>query len=97
MIGQGLGVKHMKSKHFSADGRLLESALVPGYRWICVADGYLGGQPALFGKRVSVRFILDSLAEGLTADEVAMDFDLPLDAVKEAITFAADLVARKAV
>ncbi len=58
-----VGVKHMKSDHFSADGRFLESALVPGYRW----------------------------------DEVAMAFDLPMEAVKKTITFAADLVARKAV
>jgi uncharacterized protein (DUF433 family) len=61
----------MKIKHFDDDGRLLESSKIPGYNWICHAEGYLGGQPAVFGKRVSVSFIVNLIAEGLTMDEVA--------------------------
>ena len=78
----------MKTKHFDDEGRLLESSKIPGYNWICLAEGYLGGQPAVFGKRVSVSFIVDLIAEGLTIDEVAEDYDLPIDAIEEAIHFA---------
>ena len=53
-----------------------------------------GGRPAIFGKRVTVDFILGSLANGLSVDEVAMDFNLPKEAVIEALKFAAKLIEK---
>lgn len=49
-----------------------------------------GGEPIVRGTRVTVRTVLASLAEGMTADEILRDFPtLNEEAVKAVIAFAA--------
>jgi uncharacterized protein (DUF433 family) len=85
------------SKYYDKNSRLVTSALIPGYSWICQAPGYMGGQPAIFGKRISVSFILECLEQGLTSEEIAQDYDIPIEAVQEAIHFASDIVWERAI
>ena len=82
---------------FDKDGNLTDDAKVHGYKWVCIAPGYMGGHPAIFGKRVSVQFILERIEEGHTPEEIQQDFNLPLEAVQEAIRFAKEnLSSRRA-
>jgi len=49
-----------------------------------------GGEPVVTGTRVTVRTILASLAEGMTAEEILADFPtLSDDALRAVIAFAA--------
>ena len=49
-----------------------------------------GGEPVVAGTRVTVRTVLASLAEGMSADEIVADFPtLTSDAVRAVIAFAA--------
>ena len=86
-----------KLKYYDENGRLSKSALLPHYNWICQAPGYMGGQPAVFGKRVSVSFILECIEQGLTPDEVAQDYEVPIEAVQEALHFASHVVGERAI
>ena len=86
-----------EQKFYDEKGNLTDRAKVAGYDWICIAPGYMGGHPAIFGKRVSVQFILERIEEGFSPEEIQQDFDLPLEAVQEAIRFAKEnLLARRA-
>lgn len=78
-------------------GFVTNFAIVPGYKWICIAPGYMGGHPAIFGKRVSVQLVLDFVSQGLTLEEIAEDYDLPLEAVKETLKFAQESVEARMV
>lgn len=71
--------------------QISRDSIVSGYKWVCIHPGYMGGKPALFGKRVSVDFILTSIAGGLSLDELATDYNLPKEAIVEALHFAAKL------
>ena len=75
---------------FSVD-LITRDSIVQGYKWVCIHPGYMGGRPALFGKRVSIDFILKSIAGGLSLDELAADYNLPKEALIEALQFAAKL------
>lgn len=49
-----------------------------------------GGEPVITGTRITVRTILASLAEGMSADEILLDFPtLSRDAVRAVVAFAA--------
>lgn len=49
-----------------------------------------GGAPVVAGTRVTVRTVLASLAEGMSADEIVADFpSLSKEAVQAVIAFAA--------
>lgn len=49
-----------------------------------------GGEPVVAGTRVTVRTVLASLADGMTADEIVADFpSLTKEAVQAVIAFAA--------
>ena len=72
-----------------------ETDLVAGYKWIAISDGYLGGAPAIYKKRISVDLILTFLAQGLTPSEIASEYDLPQEAVLEAIKFSQDEIAKR--
>ncbi len=86
-----------KIKYYDDDGHILKASLIPGYQWICQAPGYMGGQPSIFGKRISVGFILECIEQGMTPDEIAEDFELTLQAVQEAIHYASDVVQQRAI
>ncbi|MEZ4735291.1 MAG: DUF433 domain-containing protein [Caldilineaceae bacterium] len=65
----------------------------PSYLDVIVRDPQIcGGQPVVRGKRVTVRTILASLAEGAWMDEILADFPTVTEAqVRAVIAFAAAL------
>ena len=69
-------------------------ALLPGYKWLEIVSGRRGGRPTVKGTRVSVDDILDMLAAGWKPEEVAEEFDIPLEAVYEALRFASKTLKR---
>ena len=56
--------------------RPTEAHLVNGFKWIVVMSGYLGGRPAICGKRMSVEQVLGLLANGATAEELLEHYEL---------------------
>ena len=68
--------------------------LLPGYKWLEVAPGRRGGRPTVRGTRITVDDILDMLAAGWKPEEVAEEFDIPLEAVYEALRFASTTLKR---
>ncbi|MEI6397681.1 MAG: DUF433 domain-containing protein [Pseudomonadota bacterium] len=72
-----------------------ELDLVPGYKWIVISDGYLGGAPSIYNKRISVDLILTFLAQGLTPSQISAEYLVPQDAVLEAIRFSQDEIAKR--
>ncbi len=81
----------MKNASKIEDEQISRDSIVRGYKWVCIHPGYMGGKPALFGKRVSVDFILMSIAGGLSLEELVTDYNLPKEAIVEALKFAAKL------
>ncbi len=68
--------------------------LLPGYKWLEVVPGKRGGRPTVRGTRITVDDILDMLAAGWRPEEVAEEFDIPLEAVYEALRFASKTLKR---
>jgi len=68
--------------------------LLPGYKWLEITPGKCGGRPTVKGTRVSVDDILDMLAAGWKPEEVAEEFDIPLEAVYEALKFASKVLKK---
>jgi len=50
--------------------------------------GILSGAPVLSGTRMPVDAIVDNFDYGLTAEEIAKHFELPLDRVEAILTYA---------
>ncbi|MCE4600975.1 MAG: DUF433 domain-containing protein [Desulfurococcales archaeon] len=71
-----------------------EMVLLPGYKWLEVVPGKRGGRPTVRGTRITVDDILDMLAAGWRPEEVAEEFDIPLEAVYEALRFASKTLKR---
>ncbi len=69
-------------------------ALLPGYKWLEVVPGKRSGRPTVRGTRITVDDILDMLAAGWKPEEVAEEFDIPLEAVYEALRFASKTLKR---
>jgi len=65
------------------------TVLLSGYKWLEVVPGRRGGRPTVKDTRISVDDTLDMLAAGWKPEEVAEEFDIPLEAVYEALRFAA--------
>ena len=65
-----------------------------GYRYLEVVPGRRGGKPVVKGTRVTVEDIVESLAAGWSVDEVAEQFNIPRDAVLEALRYVAELLRR---
>ena len=64
--------------------------LVEGFRWIVYDPDLLGGKPAIKGMRISVSMVLESLAIGMTADDLADDYPgFPKECSPEVLKFAA--------
>ena len=68
--------------------------VLPGYRWLEVVPGRRGGRPTVGGTRVTVDDILEALASGWRPEEVAENYGIPVEAVWEALRFAAEAVRR---
>lgn len=63
---------------------------IPGYTWIVYDPDLLGGKPAIKGMRISVSLVLESLAIGMTAEELADDYPgFPKECIPEVLKFAA--------
>jgi len=67
---------------------------LPGYKWLEVVPGRRGGRPTVKGTRITVDDILEMLAAGWSPREVAEEFDIPLEAVHEALRFASKVIKR---
>ena len=65
------------------------------YRWIVRDPRMLGGALSIRGTRLSVRLILECLANGMTLDDIdeAFDHAFPHDALSEVFRVAAERVA----
>jgi uncharacterized protein (DUF433 family) len=74
---------------------LSDRDLVPGYKWIVISEGYLGGAPSIYKKRISVDLILTFLAQGLTPAQISTEYLIPQDAILEAIKFTQDEIAKR--
>ncbi len=62
---------------------------------IRIEPGGRSGQPCIRGLRMTVSGVLDSLAGGMTEDEILADFpDLERDDIRAALALAADLTRR---
>jgi len=68
--------------------------LLPGFKWLEVVPDRRGGRPTIKGTRISVDDILDMLAAGWKPEEVAEEFDIPLEAIYEALRFASKMLKR---
>ncbi len=68
--------------------------LLPGYRWLEVVPGRRGGRPTVKGTRITVDDVLELLAAGWNPKEVAEEFDIPAEAVYEALRFASETLKR---
>lgn len=67
-----------------------EIKTLPGYKWIVHHPDLLGGKPAIKGMRISVAMVLESLAIGMTAEDLAEDYPgFPKESIPEVLTFAA--------
>jgi uncharacterized protein (DUF433 family) len=59
---------------------------------ITVDPGVCGGKPCVPGTRIYIAIVLDSLAEGLTPDEIMKEYPpLTLDDIHAALACAAEL------
>ncbi len=67
---------------------------LPGYKWLEVVPGRRGGRPTVKGTRVTVDDILEMLAAGWKPEEVAEELEIPLEAVYEALKYAAKSLRR---
>jgi uncharacterized protein (DUF433 family) len=63
------------------------------YRWIVADPQLLGGKLAIRGTRLSVALILESLANGMSLDEIdaAFDHSFPREALPEIMKVASEL------
>ncbi len=61
---------------------------LPGYEWLEVVPSRRGGRPTVKGTRVSVDDILEALASGWSIEEVAENYRIPVEAVREALRYA---------
>ena len=64
-------------------------SLVPGYKWIVVSPGLLGGQPTIKGTRISVAHILECLGGGMTFKEISEEYGVPFESFADAMRYAA--------
>lgn len=72
------------------EDKVSEKDLVKGYRHIVIRKGYVGGKPALLARRISVRQILEGLAEGMTYEDFFEAYEIPSEVIYEILRFAAE-------
>ena len=72
-----------------------ELEIYKDYLWIVQAPRMLGGALSIRGTRLSVRLILECLANRMTLDDIdeAFDHAFPHDALSEVFRVAAERVA----
>ncbi len=67
-------------------------SLVPGFKWIVIHPRYVNGKAAILGKRITVAQILEDFAAGWNLEDYELEFDMPREAVAEALRYAAAVV-----
>ncbi|MBK8653868.1 MAG: DUF433 domain-containing protein [Haliscomenobacter sp.] len=68
------------------------------FKYIATDPHVLGGKPIIKGTRISVEFILELVASGASVKDIVAAYpDLPEEAVKEAIEYAAAQLRHDAV
>ena len=61
------------------------------YRWIVTDADLLGGQLTVRGTRLSVSFVLNCLADGMTTQEIRETYgSFPEEAIPDILHFAAE-------
>jgi len=68
--------------------------MLPGYKWLEVVPGRRGGRPTVKGTRIAVDDILEALASGWSAEEVANNYRIPVEAVYEALRYALETLRK---
>ena len=68
--------------------------LLPGYNYLEVVPRRRGGRPTVRGTRVTFDDILDMLAAGWKLEETAEELEIPLEAIYEALRYAAEIARR---
>jgi uncharacterized protein (DUF433 family) len=64
---------------------------IDGYKWIVSNPDLLGGQPTIAGTRLSVSHILACLSEGMTPEQIAVDYPgYIIEATSEVLKFASE-------
>ncbi len=64
---------------------------ISGYEWIVIHSTLLGGNPTIKGTRLSVSHILACLAEGMTPEEIATDYEgFPVESIPDVLRFASE-------
>ena len=61
--------------------------------WIVVGPKVRSGKPAIQGTRVPVELVIGKLAGGMTPEQVAQEYELELDDIKAALSYAANVLA----
>ena len=57
-----------------------------------IRKGYMGGKPALLGKRIAVAQILEALSEGASHEDLIQAYELTDTQINEVLAFAAAVV-----
>ncbi len=73
-----------------------QGCFVDGFKWIVMMPGYLGGRPAIYGKRMSVEQVLVLLANGTTPQELKEHYELDLTVTKECLLYASKIMESQA-
>jgi len=68
--------------------------VIPGYKWVEIVPGRRGGRPTIKGTRITVDDILEMLAAGWTPEKIAEEYEIPLEAVYEALDFASKVLRK---
>ncbi len=59
-----------------------------------MVPGRRGGRPTVKGTRVAVDDILEALASGWSPEEVAENYRIPIEAVREALRYALETLKK---
>ena len=68
--------------------------VIPGYKWVEIVPGRRGGRPTIKGTRITVDDILEMLAVGWTPEKIVEEYEIPLEAVYEALDFASKVLRK---
>ena len=63
--------------------------------YVVMAPGVCGGRPTFKGTRIEVAGILAMLAAGDSPERLARSYELPIEAIREAIAIAARALERE--
>ncbi|WFO74597.1 DUF433 domain-containing protein [Desulfurococcaceae archaeon MEX13E-LK6-19] len=68
--------------------------IIEGFRYIEVDPNKYSGKPVIKNTRVTVEALLESLGYGWNVEEVSREYNVPVEAVREAVRFALDLLRK---